>query len=236
MKKLLKILGKIVLGIVGIVLILFAIVYFTYNEPLPKGTEGAEANAMATKMLAALNHDAYQNTRYLSWTFRGNHHYVWDKDQYKVDVSWSHIKVNLNLKTPNTSTVTVDDKKITGEEQSDYIKKALAFFNNDSFWLVAPYKVFDEGVTRSIATNKSGEKGLLVTYNSGGTTPGDSYLWFLDENGRPKGYQMWVAILPIGGLYASWDHWKTTDTGIQLSELHTLLILDVKLDNIKAWN
>ncbi|MGH1388149.1 hypothetical protein [Kordia sp.] len=236
MKKPLKILGKFILGILVTLLILFAVVYLKYNESLPQGSKGAEADAMATKMLTALNYDAYKNTRYLSWTFRGDHHYVWDKDQYKVVVSWYDVKVNLNLKTPTTSTVMVDGKNITSEEASNYIEKAHSYFNNDSFWLVAPYKVFDEGVTRSIASNAAGEKGLLVTYSSGGTTPGDSYLWFLDENDRPKGYQMWVDIIPIGGLYASWDNWQTTETGVPLSSLHTLLILDIDLQNIKTWN
>ncbi|MCH2193113.1 hypothetical protein [Kordia sp.] len=236
MKKILKILGKFILGIALTIVLLFAVLYFMYNEPLPKGTEGSEADAMATKMLTALNHEAYKNTRYLSWTFRGAHHYVWDKDQYQVLVSWDDIKVDLNLKTPNTSTVTVNGNKITNHYQSHYFEKALSYFNNDSFWLVAPYKVFDEGATRSIVSNKAGEKGLLVTYSSGGTTPGDSYLWFLDENGRPKGYQMWVDILPIGGLYASWDHWQTMKNGIPLASLHTLLFLDIHVDSIKAWN
>lgn len=236
MKKPLKILGKFVLGIVVTLLLLFTIVYLKYNEPLPQGAQGAEADAMATKMLTALNYDAYKNTRYLSWTFRGDHEYVWDKDQYKVAVSWSDVKVNLNLKTPTTSTVMVDGNKVTNDNASHYIEKALSYFNNDSFWLVAPYKVFDKGVTRSIATNEAGEKGLLVTYSSGGTTPGDSYLWFLDENSRPKGYQMWVDIIPIGGLYASWENWQTMDSGISLSGLHTLLILDIDVKDIKAWN
>ncbi len=236
MKKIAKSLGKLILGILVTLLIVFVIVYITYNEPLPQGKKGDAADAMATKMLTALNYDAYKNTRYIRWSFRGAHHYVWDKDQYKVDVSWDDIKVNLNLKQLNTSTVTVNGNTITTDEASEYIGTALAYFHNDSFWVVAPYKVFDEGVTRSIAKNEAGEEGLLITYTSGGTTPGDSYLWFLDENGRPKGYQMWVDIIPIGGLYASWDNWQTMESGIPLSTLHTLLILDIEVENISAWN
>ncbi|AXG71155.1 hypothetical protein KORDIASMS9_03410 [Kordia sp. SMS9] len=236
MKKIAKILGKLILGILVTLLIVFTIVYFIYNEPVPQGTKGDAADAMANRMLSAVNYEAYKNTRYLSWTFPGGHQYVWDKDQYKVEVSWSDVKVNLNLKQPNTSTVMVNGKTITTNEASEYIDTALAYFHNDSFWVVAPYKVFDEGVTRSIAKNKAGDEGLLITYTSGGTTPGDSYLWFLDENGRPKGYQMWVDIIPIGGLYASWEDWQTMESGIPLSGLHTLLVLDIDVENISAWN
>lgn len=236
MKRVFKLLGKGILAIVIILLLLFAFAYFKYNEPLPKGVSGTEADALAIKMLKAVNHEAYKNTRYLSWTFPGEHHYIWDKDQYKVDVSWNDINVVLNLKEPKNSAVTVNKEKITSENASDYIEKALSYFNNDSFWLIAPHKVFDKGVTRSIVPLENNEKGLLITYTSGGTTPGDSYLWILDENYRPKGYKMWVSIIPIGGLYATWDNWQTTDSGISLPNSHTIIFMDLSIKNVKAWN
>ncbi|MEM6719634.1 MAG: hypothetical protein AAF611_09980 [Bacteroidota bacterium] len=236
MKKIAKILGKLLLGIIATLLLFFAILYIRYNEPLPEGTQGAEADALANKMLTTLNYDGFKNTRYLQWTFRGSNHYLWDKDQYKVQVSWSDIKVDLNLKQPSSSTVTVDGKMPEKDNQLYYIDKARSNFHNDSFWLVAPYKLFDEGTTRSIAKNEAGEEGLLITYASGGTTPGDSYLWHLDENSRPKGYQMWVDIIPIGGLYASWDNWQPMESGISLAGTHTLVFLDIEVENIKAWN
>lgn len=236
MKKVFKLIGKGILAIIIILLLLFAFAYFKYNEPLPKGVSGTEADALATKMLNAVNHEAYKNTRYLSWTFPGEHHYIWDKDQHKVDVSWNDVNVTLNLKEPKTSIVTINKEKIDAANASNYIEKALSYFNNDSFWLIAPHKVFDEGVTRSIVTLENGEKGLLVTYASGGTTPGDSYLWLLDENYRPKGYKMWVSIIPIGGLYATWESWQTTASGISLPSAHSIIFMDLPMKNVKAWN
>ncbi len=53
---------------------------------------------------------------------------------------------------------------------------------------------------RRLVKTKTNKDALLVTYTSGGTTPGDSYLWHLDASGKPESYQMWVSILPIGGL------------------------------------
>ena len=78
----------------------------------------------------------------------------------------------------------------------EIIQTAQHFFNNDSFWLVAPYKVFEQGVERRIV-DYDGKKPLLVTYTSGGSTPGDSYLWILDENGFPTSYKMWVSLIPL---------------------------------------
>lgn len=235
MKRVLKIIGKIILGIISALVLLFAIIYFTYNEKLPQGTTGDEADALANKMLTALNYEAYKNTRYLEWTFKSLHHYKWDKQKQIVEVTWDDVLVNLHLQNYNASAVFINNVELKNNSEK-YIQKAVSYFNNDSFWLVAPYKVFDNGVQRSIVTLEDESKALLVTYTSGGDTPGDSYLWILDENYRPKGYKMWVKIIPIGGLYATWDQWKTTKSGAVLSTDHTLLFLNLDMGNVKAWN
>jgi hypothetical protein len=72
---------------------------------------------------------------------------------------------------------------------------------------VAPYKVRDPGTERKVVNTKMG-KGLLVTYTSGGVTPGDSYLWILDQNNRPVKWKMWVSIIPLGGLEFTWEDWQ----------------------------
>ena len=66
LKKLLRILGIIVLVLV----IAFGVLYAIFNEPLPEGRTGPEADALAEKMLPSLNHDLYENTRFLEWSFQ----------------------------------------------------------------------------------------------------------------------------------------------------------------------
>lgn len=68
----------------------------------------------------------------------------------------------------------------------------------------------------------------------GGTTPGDSYLWLLNEDDQPKAFQMWVSIIPIGGIEASWEQWKETPNGAFLPQLHQLLFLDLEITGIKV--
>ncbi|MEO0570491.1 MAG: hypothetical protein AAF039_02225 [Bacteroidota bacterium] len=233
MKRILKILG---IGI-GLVLLIIIALLLINNESLPVGKEGAEADALAQKMLTALNYEAYQTTRFLEWSYQGGkNQYKWDKAMGESTVNWEDYKVLLHLSNPERSTVLKGGKLLNGAEKNEAIEKASAFFNNDSFWLVAPYKVFDKGTTRSIIELKDGSQGLLVTYLSGGTTPGDSYLWKLNPDGSPKSYQMWVKILPIGGLEASWDDWMVAESGAFLPKSHKLGPIALSMGNVKGYN
>ncbi len=215
-------------------LLLFGFLYFKYNVDLPSGKQGIEADMLAQNMLNALDVDAYNATTYLEWTFKGAHHYKWFKSENRCEVYWKAYKVNLDLKTPENSEVFVAKQPYNGTEKEDLISKAQSYFNNDSFWLVAPYKVFDYGVERRKVKTDSNKNALLVTYTTGGTTPGDSYLWHLNENGKPVSYQMWVSILPIKGLTATWDNWITTTSGAQLPTTHKLLVLNLDMGNVKT--
>lgn len=223
MKRILKIIG--ILIIVPIVVI--GIYLVSIHESLPKGTLGKEADELAEKMMSSINKKAFDSTEIIEWNFRNKHHYIWKKQEGLVDVSWDNTTVTINLN---------DYSKSIGNS-SEVIETAIRFFNNDSFWLIALYKVFDEGVERSIV-KVDGKDALLTKYTSGGTTPGDSYLWILDENYTPVSFKMWIQIIPIGGISATWNNLITADSGIRLPKSHTLSIFGMKIDmgNVKAYN
>jgi hypothetical protein len=237
MKKIFKIILKIVGGLITLLLLAFGIIYAVYNEPIPVGKEGPAADALANKFLQAVNHEAFKNTRYLEWSFDGGkQQYVWDKENGKVQVKWKDYSVDLNLNNPNKSQVKEQNIEILGDSRNDLIKKATAYFNNYSFWVVAPFKVFDKGTQRSLVTMEDGTERLLVTYSSGGTTPGDAYLWKLLPNGFPQSYQMWVKIIPVGGIEASWDDWQIMESGVALPVTHKLGPVTLYLGNVKGYN
>ena len=98
---------------------------------------------------------------------------------------------------------------------------------------MAPFKVFDEGVSRQIVDTPEGQN-LLVSYASGGVTPGDSYLWQIGEDGKPVSYKMWVKIIPIGGVKATWENWIETQKGLFLAQNHKLGSLSLEMENIKT--
>lgn len=229
---------KITFGIIIFItlpsLLLYGFLYFKYNEDLPTGIQGEQADALAYKMLDALNYEAFKNTNHLEWTFKKRHHYSWNKNNNTCEVYWKEYKVLLYLNDLDKSKAYIHSFIIDSDMAPELIDKAIKYFNNDSFWLVAPYKVFDAGVERRLVKTKDNGDALLVTYKSGGTTPGDSYLWLLDKNGKPTAFKMWVSILPIQGLEASWNNWTTTTSGAQLPTFHKLLVLGLKIDDIKS--
>jgi len=233
-KRVFKIIGGLIVFFTLPTLLFFGFMYLKYNEDLPTGKLGTEADQLATSMLNALNEEAYLNTDYIEWTFKSRHHYKWYKTDNTCEVSWDAMTVILDFENSDNSKVFAGQQEYNGVEKLDYINKATDYFNNDSFWLVAPYKVFDKGTERRLVTSDDGKKSLLITYTKGGTTPGDSYLWHLDENGLPKSFQMWVDILPIDGLEASWDQWVTTESGAKLPTSHKFLVFELDMGEVKG--
>ena len=47
---------------------------------------------------------------------------------------------------------------------------------------------------------------------------------------------MWVKIIPIGGVEASWDSWLIAETGAFLPKTHDLGQLDVDMGQVKGFN
>lgn len=233
-KKILKITSGVIVFFSLPSLLFFAYLYFKYNEDLPQGQLGPEADALAFNMQKALNAPAYEATDYLEWTFKKRHHFKWHKTENTCEVYWKNIKVFLDFDAPQLNKAFENDVSIEGESATVLIEKAIFYFNNDSFWLVAPYKVFDKGVERRLVTLENEEQALLVTFTSGGSTPGDSYLWQFDSTGKPKSFKMWTSLLPIQGLEASWAHWTTTDTGVHLPIGHNILALGLEINDIKT--
>lgn len=234
LKKALKWIAGTVVFITLPTLLLYGGLYLKYNEEIPVGIQGAKADSLAIKMIRSIDYEAFKKTKYIEWTFKKRHHFKWEKNENVCTVYWKEFKVDLDLEDYSKSKAFIHNFRVEGRQAQGLINKAISYFNNDSFWLVAPFKVFDVGTERSLVTLDSGEEALLVTYTSGGSTPGDSYLWLLDDNFRPKSFKMWTSILPIQGLEASWEDWITTESGAQLPTFHKLLFFGIELNDVKA--
>jgi hypothetical protein len=221
--------------LIGILLVCYAVIYFMFNEPLPKGEKGPKADALAHKMLKAVDKSAWDSTHIIQWTFTGIHNYLWDKKRNLVEITWGENRVLLNPDQINGKAWMGIDE-LSGSKADKMIQKAWTYWCNDSFWFNAVVKCFDPGTSRSIVKMEDGSDALMISYESGGVTPGDSYLWILDENGLPKSWKMWVKILPIGGVEFAWENWKTLATGTKVASIRRSKIINLELEmtNIKS--
>ena len=227
---------KWAIGILVSLAILLFVLVKVMSESMPETQPSPEADKLAQDMLNALDNDAWDTLKMLKFTFRGEHHYIWDKENNIVVVSWEDTKVILDLDEIKGS-VTQGDVNIEGEERDKLVQKAWSYWCNDSFWMFAPYKVFDPGTSRSIVNDvEYGSKGLMVTYESGGVTPGDSYLWHLGDDNMPLGYKMWVKIIPIGGMNFTWEDWQKLSGGAMVATNHNNKFLSIPMENVVAGN
>ena len=217
--------------VILVIVITGTIAFFIVDEPFPEGKAGPDAEALAEDMLNAINYEAWEKIPIVAWSFRDAHFYVWDKKNQVSQVKWEDYEAVIDLNNI-TGRVTKSGEPLEGAELNEAVATAWAYFCNDSFWLNAPAKVKDPGTIRKIVAAEDGSQQLLVQYESGGVTPGDAYLWKLDENYLPTSYKMWVSIIPIGGTEATWEDW-VEKKGAMISTQHEIGPLEVPIGNLE---
>lgn len=203
------------------------------SEKEPKGQSGTQADQLANQVLQTLNKDAYDTIPYLQWEFfRAGQKYFWNKMDNQAIIEWADNKVIMDLDAVAGVSYAKGVKQ-EGDAHKALIDKAWSNWCNDSFWMIAPFKLFDPGTSREIVKLEDGRTGLKISYKSGGVTPGDVFLWELDKNSRPTGWKMWTSILPVKGIASAWSGWEN-HMGAMLSTKHTLLGKEVTMKNVKA--
>lgn len=228
-----KVLKWIAIVIITLILI-GAIAIFALSEKQPEVNPTPEADAIAQKVLTALNKPAWDTLAFLQWEFPGGHKYIFDKKNNKALITWGSNSVDLIL-DDQTGTATVDGVQVEGQEKQDLLSTAWGYWCNDSFWMFAPYKLFDPNTARTIVKHE-GKDALMVSYQGGGVTPGDSYLWILGDDYIPTAYKMWVSIIPIGGMEFSWENWQEMPGGAKLSTYHDSWLFPLEMKNVKEAN
>lgn len=101
-------------------------------------------------------------------------------------------------------------------------KAAYARWVNDSYWLLAPLKVLDKGVTRTAEGQK--ESGgvmcetMRLSFAGVGLTPGDQYLLYIDP--QTKLVRAWDYMpKPENVMHGTWDKYERFG-GLNLSTEH----------------
>ena len=142
-----------------------------------------------TKMEKAMGgRPAYNKVRYLSWTFFGNRKLWWDKHTGRVRIE--------NPRDTSVYLVNVNDQKgsfaskgvqMTGDTLTSLMSQATSIWINDSYWLVMPWKLRDNGViVRHIGvdtlTGGAMYDLLQLTFDGVGVTPDNKYVLHVDQS------------------------------------------------------
>jgi hypothetical protein len=201
------------------------------DQPRPVGTPGPAAEALAQRMVAAVQGERWEQTGAVEWTMLGNRH-LWDRQRGFVQVRRGDLRVVLRT-ADQTGVAFRGSESLHGEALRAALDQAWAYFCNDSFWLNPIVKVFDDGTSRSIVS-VDGRDALLVEYSSGGVTPGDAYLWILDDDGLPTEWRMWVSVLPVGGVPTPWTRYETLSTGARIATEHRVGPLGLTIEDLRG--
>jgi len=207
--------GAILLSVIVAVAITAAIV----NEPRPAGRPGPQADALAATFERAVDIEAWERTKAVRWTFAGRHRHLWDRGRDVARVRWGDVEVLLRL-NDRSGRAYEADAEVRGAAAARLVERAYAFWVNDAFWLNPLSMMRGDSVRRELVTLDDGGEALLITYTSGGLTPGDAYLWLPGDDGLPRAWRLWVSIIPIGGVETSWAAWQRLDTGALISTRH----------------
>jgi hypothetical protein len=218
MRRVLRVVRWIGIGI-GVLIVGVVIVGLVAHEPRPEGREGPAAEALAASMEAAVDVEAWARTGAVRWDYAGRQEHLWDCERGLARVRWGDVEV-LAWAGSTSGRAYRDGHEVRGEDAVELLEDGQRHFINDSFWLNPIAKIRDDGVSLSAVTLEEGGEGLLVTYSSGGLTPGDAYLWILEEDGLPRAWRMWVSIIPVGGVEVSWERWVTLETGARIATRH----------------
>lgn len=226
LKKLLR-----VMAVLASLLALLALgVWARYRHGLPDTTPG-DADALAQRMLLAVDASAWDRTGAVRWTFVDGARHLWDRARGFERYDKGNLRVLLNLST-RRGRAWRGGVALDGAQRDRALDTAWKRWVNDSFWLNPVVKAFDQGVVREVVRDDQGRASLLLTYRSGGVTPGDRYQWILGANDRPVAWRMWVSVLPIGGLEATWEDWQRLSTGAWISTRHRIGPIEHHIDNV----
>lgn len=137
--------------------------------------------------------EAWDNTRYIQWTFFERRKLLWDKETGNVRIETmagpedSKDVYLVNIHSLDGK-VLIDGEELTNPDSlSKYLNRAKSIWINDSYWLVMPFKLKDTGVTLKYLredTTMDGEMAdvLELTFNHVGDTPDNKYEIWVDQD------------------------------------------------------
>lgn len=180
---------------------------------------------------------AWDNTRFIRWTFFGRRTLLWDKwtGQVRIDFKDSDEVYLVNINT-DEGKIWQNGAYLTEPDSiAKYSARAKSIWINDSYWLVMPYKLKDSGVTLKHLGEESKadtlRHTLQMTFENVGDTPDNKYWVVIDDNTKlvsewifytqfddenPRFSTPWADYQPYGKILLSGNRGRgqLTDIGV----------------------
>ena len=177
--------------------------------PLAAGEMGV-ADAKSAEIAAAVmrkmgGQDAWEATRFVTWSFFGNRRHLWDKHTGDIRVEGTDretgaaylVLMNLNSKAGRAWS---DGEEVTETAAlAALLDRGEAAWINDSYWLFMPYKLRDPGVTlkhvgAATMVDGRGAEMLELTFDAVGRTPENRYrVYVADDSGLVEQWDFYRA-------------------------------------------
>ena len=194
-----------------------------------------KAIAVADRVMETLGgRDAWQATRYLRFDFAVDREgktlmrraHTWDRrtGRYRVEATDEEgrpVVVLMNLWTKQGK-AWVGGEPVSGEALEKLLESGYAWWVNDSYWLLMPYKLRDDGVVLTDAGIEAGQTGtwekVLLTFEGVGLTPKDKYWVFVNrKTGLVDRWEFVLKGADTPPVPWNWSGWKSYGS-IQLAD------------------
>ncbi|MEO8189712.1 MAG: hypothetical protein ABI682_05175 [Acidobacteriota bacterium] len=211
-------------------ILLTSLACLALTGPLLSQERDAKADAVGHEFQAALGgENAWAKARQFRFDFvveregkpiaRFSH--VWDRytGDYRLtgtDKTGAPFSVFFNVNTKEGQAF-VNGTPAEGEARDAQLKNAYGRFINDSYWLLAPWKIFDPGVRLAYDGEKPCPEGtvtgtcdvLKLSFENVGLTPKDVYwLWVTRDGRKMVAWQYLLNGAEEAPTMAMWKDWK----------------------------
>lgn len=176
----------------------------TTTAPTDTIAPETRADSVAYRLLQAHGADAWATAPYLRFNFgietpNGGQtiaRHLWNRTTGEYRIEWSAgpdssyvalVNVREQRDGRLDGTVYLNGNELTGAAGESAREQAYGRFVNDTYWLLAPLKVYDPGVNRTyLADSSTADHDVIqLTFNDVGRTPGDQYwLYVSTETGQ----------------------------------------------------
>lgn len=150
-------------------------------------TADSKAEAIADTVMDNMGgRKGWDDTRYLAWTFHGQYQ-IWDKKENRFRWEMDSLVAVIDTDSKEGKVYVAGQELQDPAKKQELLDQAYALWINNSYWLVMPFKLQDEGVHLTYLGEDQTMDGakadvLEMAFDSVGLTPQNKYKLWVDKD------------------------------------------------------